>query len=130
MKIEKLRRIQEAASIRKIPHQEVSPPLSAYSQREIRRWRAKGSVLLGKAAVRRVISYAGARNGIYHHTGFVPVFCLSRPGYYLQRLDGIQRNLVGEDLAVLVGDGLIVERNLGLGVIAQRVKETVGVSRY
>ena len=58
-----------------------------------------------------------------------PIFGGRRAGDDLHRLDRIERNLVGENFALLVGDGLAIDRERVLGVIAQPVEQAVGIGR-
>ncbi len=73
--------------------------------------------------------YSQARAGghVNDDAGFVAEFGRGRARDDFHGLDGIQRNLVGEDLALLVGNGLAVDREGILGVVAETVKQTVGV---
>ena len=50
-----------------------------------------------------------------------------RTGDDFHGLDCVQRKLVGKEFAVLIGYGLVVQRNGRLGVVTERVKEAVGV---
>ena len=49
------------------------------------------------------------------------------PGDDLQGLNRIDRNLIGKNFALLVGDGLAVHRKRILRVIAQSVKQAVRI---
>ena len=58
----------------------------------------------------------------------VAVFGRRHARDHLHRLDRVWRNLVRVDAALLVGDRLVVDRELRLRVIAHRVEEAVRVS--
>ena len=64
-----------------------------------------------------------------HYTRLFPKFrrWCARDNFH--RRDRIQRNLVGEDLALLVGNRLPIDRERVLRVIAHSVKETIRVCR-
>ena len=57
----------------------------------------------------------------------VAVFGGRDAGDDLHRLDGVRRDLVRVDAALLVGDRLVVDRELRLRVIADRMEEAVRV---
>ncbi len=51
------------------------------------------------------------------------------PAMTSMRLDRVQRNLVGEDFALLIGDGLAIHRKRVLRVVAQAVEQAIGIGR-
>ena len=59
--------------------------------------------------------------------GLAAVLGRRRAGDDLEGLHGVGGKLVGEDLALLVGDGLAVDGEGVGGVIAEAVEEAVGV---
>src|SRR5579875_3292746 len=130
VKVREFRGVQNAAAVYKVACQEVSSFLSARSKGEVRGLGAKRSIFFGKGAVRRCVTQSRAADRIDHHAVFVTVLRQGYSGYNLQRLNGIQRNLVRKDFTVLVCNGLVIERNLGFGVITQRVKEAVGIRHH
>ena len=73
---------------------------------------------------------AGARCGHDDEAGFVAVLGRRRAADDLNGLNGVGRQLVGEDFALLVGDGLAVNGEGVGGVVAEAVKQTVGVGRH
>ena len=77
--------------------------------------------------VRRGHALARARGHVDHDAGLVAIFGRRRARDDLHRLNRIQGNLVGEDLALLVGDGLAIDRERVLRVIAQSVEKAVGI---
>src|ERR1039458_6328660 len=70
---------------------------------------------------------AGARRDVCHQAGLVAELGLGRSGDDLHALDGAGRKLSGEYLALLVADGLPVNDEADLRVIAQGVEEPVAV---
>ena len=77
-----------------------------------------------------VTALAGARGGHNDQAGFAAVLGRRRAADDLDGLNRVGGNLVGEDLALLVGDRLAVHGKGVGGVIAQAVKEAVGVGRH
>ena len=71
----------------------------------------------------------GAGGGHDHKAGLAAVFGGRRALDHLNGLHGVDRELVGEDLALLVGDGLAVDGEGIGGVVAKAVEQAVGVSR-
>ncbi len=51
------------------------------------------------------------------------------PADYRHRLHGVERNLVRENLALLIGDGLTIERERVLRVVTEAVKQAIGIGR-
>src|SRR6516164_4628881 len=84
---------------------------------------AEGSVVEGDAAVRRGDALPGARGGLDDEAGLVTIFGCGRAADDLEGLHGVGGKLVGEDLALLVGDGLAIDREGVLGVVAEAVEE-------
>ena len=73
---------------------------------------------------------AGARGGHDHQAGFAAVFGRRRAADDLNGLNGVGGKLVGEDLALLIGDGLAIDGE-GVGcVVAETMEQAVGVGRY
>ncbi len=79
--------------------------------------------------MRRCHSLARLRRNVDDQAGLAAVFGCRRSLNNLQRLNGIKRNLVGEDFALLVGDGLAVHRKRVLGVIAKAVEGAIRIGR-
>ena len=69
----------------------------------------------------------GTRSHVDNKAGLVSVLGRRRPADDRHRLHGVERNLVGEHLALLIGDGLAIQRKRVFRVIAQSVQETVGI---
>src|ERR1700722_20961225 len=69
----------------------------------------------------------GASGDFDHQAGLVSKFSGRRPGYHLQRLNGIERNLVRKYFALLIGDRLAVHGKRVFSVIAEPVKKSIGI---
>ena len=74
-----------------------------------------------------VTALAGAGGGHDDEAGLVAVLGGRRAGDDFERLDGVGRDLIREDLALLVGDGLAIDGEGIGGVIAQAVEQAVGI---
>src|SRR5580704_14567115 len=103
MKDGELRRIKKAAGIEAVDLCEVAPAFAA-----VRHVKAAGSG--AKAAVRAVYvarrggdSLPAASGGHNDQAGFIAIFRGRRAADDLDGLNRVRRNLVGEDLALLVG---------------------------
>ena len=72
---------------------------------------------------------AGAGGHHHHQAGLSPIFGGRRAFNDFHRLDGVDRQLIGEDLAHLVGNRLAVDRKRVRGVIAESVEKAVGIGR-
>ena len=77
--------------------------------------------------LRLSLAQARTRRNLYHQTCFVTVFRRRRAGNNLHRLDRIYRNLIRENLALLVGNRLTIDRERILRMIPETVEESVGV---
>ena len=72
-------------------------------------------------------SQTGTRRHLYDHAGLVTKLCRRGAGNHFKGLNRIERNLVGEYLALLIGDRLAIEREGVLGVIAESMKQPIGI---
>ncbi len=70
---------------------------------------------------------SGARGGFDDEAGLVAVLGCRSAADDLERLHSVGGKLVGEDLALLVGDGLAVDGEGVLRVIAKAMEEAVGI---
>ena len=77
--------------------------------------------------MRRGHALARARGRDNHHAGLASVFRGRRARDHFHGLNRVEGNLVGEDFALLVGDRLAVDGERIFRVVAQAVKETVGI---
>ena len=122
-----LRRIEETAAVEPAHGDEVSPFFASVTEIEAASCRPKRAVRPGHASVRRRFAQARARGHVNYEARLVAVFGGRRAGNHFERLDRIERNLIREHLALLVGDRLAVHGKRILGVIAEAVEETVGI---
>ena len=79
--------------------------------------------------MRRGHALSRAGGHVDHHTGFVSILGWRRSVDDFQGLNGVNRNLVGENLALLVRDRLAVHRERILRVVAQAVEKAVRIGR-
>ena len=77
-----------------------------------------------------VISLAGSRGYLNDQAGLVSILRGRRTRNHLNRLNRIGRDLVGENLALLIGDWLAVDRKRIGGMIAQPMEEAIGIRGY
>ena len=70
------------------------------------------------------------RRHFNHQARFSAIFCRWPAGNRFERLNRVQGNLVGKDLALLVCNGLAIHGKRILRVIAQSVKQSVRVRHY
>src|SRR6202451_257186 len=91
--------------------------------------RTEAAVRAIDTARRLCNSLTGARGGNDYEAGFATVFGWRRAADDFNGLDGVGRKLVGEDFALLVGDGLAVDGEGVFSVVAEAVEEAVGIRR-
>ena len=125
-----LRRIEKAAGVETINLDKVPPLLAAIGQVEARKGRPEGAIRTGDAPGRLGNALAGARRGHDYQAGLAAVLGRRRAADHFDGLNRVGRNLVGEDLALLVGDRLAIDRKRVGCVVAQTVKEAVRVGRH
>ena len=77
--------------------------------------------------MRRGDAQARARGHHDHQAGLAAIFRGRRAFDHFHRLHGVDRDLIRENLALLVRDRLAVDGERVRGVIAQAVEKTVGV---
>ncbi len=125
----KLGTIKEPAGVQTIDFDEVSPVLAAVGKIEASGRGAERPVGRSYASVRS--SRALPRTGGYvdDEAGLSTIFGGRGSRNRLNRLDRIRRNLIGEHLALLIGDRLSVYRKQVRRVIAKTMEETVGIRR-
>ncbi len=122
-----LGRIEKAPGIQGVELDEVAPVFAAVGEIESAAGRSKGAV--GGRDGAGGLGYALAGTGSRHddEAGLSAVFSRRRAGDDFEGLNGIGGNLVGEGLALLIGDRLAVDGK-GVGrVIAEPMEEAVGV---
>ena len=123
------RPIEEATGIQAVGGDEVSPILAAVGEVAVHIRRSEGAVRGGHVAVRR--SRPSPERVVTSMTRLVlSPYSAEGARRSPHRLHGVERNLVGEHLALLVGDGLAIERKRVFRVIAQSVKQAVGIGSH
>src|ERR1035438_10525891 len=122
-----LRRIEEAAAVEPVYRDEISPVLAAVGEVEIHVRAAEATVAGGHVAVRCRRTQARTRGHVNDQTRFVAELSGWSTGDDRHRLHGIEWNLIGKYFALLIGDGLAVERKRVLGMIAHTVEKSIGI---
>ena len=125
----KFRWVEKPAAVQSARSNEVSPLLAAEGQPETTTDRAKAAIGRVNRALRLGHSEARLRRHLNHQARFAAVFGWGASRNRFQRLNGIQGNLVREDLALLIRDGLAINGERILGVISKPVEEAIRV-RY
>ena len=126
---DELGRIEEAPGVEAVDLDEVAPVLAAVAEIDRAGGRAEGAVGGGDAAGWLGDSLAGAGCDLDDEAGLAAKLGRRGAGDDFERLDRVGRKLVGEDLALLVGDGLAVDGERVGRVVAEAVEEAVGVGR-
>ena len=119
--------VQKATGIQAIEFEEVSPGLGAVANIESSRCRAKCPVGRGKTPGGFGKTLPRSRGYLNHQACLIPVLRRWRAGNDLNRLNGIGGDLVGENLALLVGDRLAVYGKRVGGMIAKSMEKSVGI---
>src|ERR1019366_3413098 len=107
---DKLWRIEEAAGVEPVYRDEISPVFAAVGEVEVYVGAAKSTVAGGHVAVWRRRTQAGTRGHVNNQTGFVAELSGGSTGNHRHRLHRVERNLVGEHFALLIGNRLAVQR--------------------
>ena len=77
--------------------------------------------------MRRGYTLTRARGRYNYDAGLASIFRGRRAGDDFHRLDRVEGDLIRKDLALLVGDRLAIDGKRILRVIAESVKEAVGI---
>ncbi len=102
--------IQEPAGVHPVGGDEIAPGFSAVGKVEAPVRAPKATIGGRYIAVRLRLSEAGARGHHNYHAGLIAEFGGRRTRDYLQRLHGVERDLIRKSFTLLVGDGLTVDR--------------------
>jgi hypothetical protein len=102
-------RIEKASGVQGVGLDEVAPAFSAIGEIEAAIRGPEGPIGGIDVAGGLGDSLAGASGGHDHEAGLVAIFGRGRAADDLYRLNGVRWELVGKDLALLVGDGLTVD---------------------
>ena len=121
--------IQETARAGRVHGEELAPFRTAESYVGFLIDRPKGTVLRRKATV-RLLAEARSRHRCHDQRCLVAVLGGSAAVDSFDRLNGIQGNLRGKEAALLIRNGLIVDRESHLRVISERMKKTIRVRHH
>src|ERR1700687_1997749 len=102
------RRVKKASRVQPAYRNEISPLRSSEGDIGAAGNRAKRPVRSGHASGWLLLSETGARGDLDYQTRLVAVFRGRRAGNHLHGLNRIHRNLIGENFALLIGDGLAI----------------------
>ena len=117
--------IEESARIEAAGRNEVPPVIRSVAQIEPAAAIAEAAVRSRHIAMRRLRTEAGTGGYHNHKARLAPVFRGRRAFDHFHRLHRIDRNLIGKNLALLVGNGLAVDRKRVRRVVAHPVKKAV-----
>ena len=124
------RRVEKTVGPHRAHRHEVADLVRSGAEIEIRRRGVERAVAAHQRAARPPLIQPRLGDDAHHQAVLVAEFGGRDSGDHLHRLHGVGRDLVGVDPALLVGHGLVVDGELRLGVIAQRVEEAVGVGDH
>ena len=119
--------IEETAGIQRIRGDEIAPLRTAkpYVKATVRR--AKAAVRGFHAAHRFCLAQAGTRRHLDDQTRLVTKFGGRSAGDDFQRLNRIDRDLIGKDFAGLIRNRLAIDRKRALRMVADGVNQAVRV---
>ena len=122
-----LRRIEKAIGPQSADRQKVPDAVRARADVDVARRALERAVAERHAAGRLRLVEPRLGDDVHDQAALVAVFGRRHAGDHLHRLHGVRRNLIRIDAALLVGDRLVVDRELRLRVIADRMEEAVRV---
>src|SRR5882724_1694043 len=122
-----LGRVEKSAAVQAVGRNEVSPLLPAVAEVDPEIGGAKTSIGSRDAALRRGKALTRARGHIDYDARLLAEFRRRRAGNHFHRFDRIEGNLVGEDFALLVRDGLAVDGERVFRMVSQSVEQTIGI---
>src|SRR5579884_1897746 len=108
MQYGELRRIEKTPAVQSADGDEISPFLTTVSQVEVRSRSSKAAIGRVESAMGRGNALAGARCYVDDEAGFFSKFGRRRTRDDRHIFHGIQRNLIGENFALLVGNRLAI----------------------
>ena len=123
----KLRRIQKAVRPHARERDEVADPMRAGAEVHFSRRRPERAVAHGRTAGWLGLIEPRFGHDVNDETGLVAVLGGRDSSDDFHRLHSVLGNLIRVQAALLIRDGLIVDRELRLRVIANGMKESVGV---
>ena len=110
--------VHETAGAGSILREELPPLTATETQIAFLTNGPERAVFGGKTAM-RLLSEPRASNRSYHERGLIAVLGRGSSINRFHGLNSVQRNLRREEVALLVGDGLVVDGKTHLGVIAK-----------
>src|ERR1035437_5532449 len=122
-------RIEEPTRFEAIALNEIAPVLPAVAEVGGAGGGTEGAKGGGDGAGGRSDALTGARGDLNDEAGLAAVLGWWSAGDDFERLNRVRRKLVGEDLALLVRDGLSVDGKRVRGMVAEAVKKAVRVGR-
>src|SRR6266403_5400171 len=123
----KLRRIEETARIQAIRRDEIAPLQASKGHIEATIIRAKAPIRSSHTSNRFCLAEAGTRRYLDYQARLVTKFGGRSAGDYFQRLNRIDRDLVGKDFASLIRHWLAIHRKGAFRMIADGVNQAVRV---
>ncbi len=125
-----LRGVQKTAATHSVDSQKVAECCSAIAQAETPSLGAERTVVRVDVPEDPARPQGGACRDTCHQAGLVAEFGQRRSRNDFHALDGAGWQLSREYLALLVADGLPIDDEADLCVIAQRVEETITIGRH
>ncbi len=124
------RRIEEPAGVQAVDGEEISPFFAAERDSKSAAHGAKASIRSRETPSRLRHSQPGSRRHLDHQAGLVAILRrrTARDGF--QRLNRIQRDLVGKHLALLVRDGLAVHGKGIFRVVPKPMEQSVRIRHH
>src|SRR5216684_5404056 len=122
-----LRRIEESARVQAVCGDEIAPLLTSkrYVHASVRR--PEAPIRSSQTANWFGLAEAGTRRYLDHQARLVTKFGGRSAGDHFQRLNRIDRDLIGKDFARLIRHRLAIDRKGAFRVIADSVTKTVGI---
>src|SRR3981081_3871235 len=120
-------RIKKASSVQSVYGNEISPLCAAKGDICRTRHGAERTVRRGDVAGRFRLSETGPSRDLHYKARLIAVFRRRRAGDDLHGLNRIHGNLIRENLALLICDGLSVHRERILRVIPKAMEKSVGI---
>src|SRR5882724_6584999 len=119
--------VEKTARVQAAHGNEVTPLRATIGKVEPEIGGAETAIGGGDGALGSGHALARARSHVDDDARLLAVLSGWRTRDDLQRFDGIERNLVGENFALLIGNGLPIDRKRVLRVITHSVKEPIGI---
>ena len=129
MHYSELGRVEKPAAVESVRRDKVAPLLAAVPEVKPDIGCAKTAIGAGYDAMGRSHALAGPRGDVDDQARLAPVLRGGSAGDNLQRLDRVERNLVGKNLTLLVGDGLAIQGKRILRMVAHTMEEPIGIRR-